>query len=55
MIDELGLVELTNEQIEPYCLEHVSAGQMVKAMILNALGLLSVSLYLFSIFVQRVF
>ena len=41
MIDQLGLVELTNEQIEPHCLEHVSAGQMVKAMILNVLGFLS--------------
>jgi hypothetical protein len=30
MIDEFGLVELTNEQIEPHCLEHVSAGQVVK-------------------------
>ena len=28
MIDELGLVELTNEEIEPHCLEHVSAGQI---------------------------
>jgi len=26
MIDELGLVELSNEEIEPHCLEHVSAG-----------------------------
>jgi hypothetical protein len=33
-------VELTNEQIEPHCLEHVSAGQVVKAMILKALGFL---------------
>jgi hypothetical protein len=46
MIDELGLVELTNEQIEPHCLEHVSGGQVVKAMILNALGFLSTPLYL---------
>jgi hypothetical protein len=30
MIDELGLVELTNEEIEPHCLENVSAGQVVK-------------------------
>ncbi len=28
MINELGLVELTNEEIEPHCLEHVSAGQI---------------------------
>ena len=34
-IDELGLVELTNEEIEPHCLEQVSAGQVVKAMILR--------------------
>ncbi|MFZ4640822.1 MAG: DUF4277 domain-containing protein, partial [Nodosilinea sp.] len=52
MIDELGLVELTNEQIEPHCLEHVSAGQVVKAMILNALGFLSAPLYLFSEFFE---
>ena len=31
MIDQLGLVELTNEQIEPHCLEHVNAGQVVKS------------------------
>jgi transposase len=52
MIDELGLVELTNEQIEPHCLENVSAGQVVKAMILNALGFLSAPLYLFSEFFE---
>jgi hypothetical protein len=38
VIDELGLVELTDEQIKPHCLENVSAGQVLKAMILNALG-----------------
>ena len=52
MIDELALVELTNEQIEPHCLEHMSAGQVVKAMILNALGFLSAPLYLFSEFCE---
>ena len=52
MIDELGLVELTNQEIEPHCLEHVSAGQVVKAMILNALGFLSAPLYLFSEFFE---
>lgn len=52
LIDELGLVELTNEQIEPHGLEHVSAGQVVKAMILNALGFLSAPLYLFSEFFE---
>jgi len=52
LVDELGWVELTDELIEPHCLEHVSAGQVVKAMILNALGFLSAPLYLFSEFFE---
>ena len=52
LIDELGLVAVTDEVIEPHCLEHVSAGQVVKAMILNALGFLSAPLYLFSEFFE---
>ena len=52
IVDELKLVELTDEVIEPHCLEHVSAGQVVKAMILNALGFLSAPLYLFSEFFE---
>ena len=52
VIDELGLVELSDELIEPHCLEHVSTGQVVKAMILNALGFLSAPLYLFSEFFE---
>jgi transposase len=52
MIDELGLVELINEQIDPHCLEHVSAGQVVKVILLNALGFLSAPLYLFSEFFE---
>ncbi len=53
LIDELGLVELTDERVKPHSLEHVSAGQVLKAMILNALGFLSAPLYLFGEF--RVF
>ena len=52
LIDELGLVDLTDEVIEPHCLDHVSSGQVVKAMILNALGFLSAPLYLFSEFFE---
>lgn len=52
IIDELGLVGLTDEVIEPHCLEHVRAGKVVKAMILNALGFLSAPLYLFSEFFE---
>lgn len=52
IVDELKLVELTDKVIERHCLEHVSAGQVVKAMILNALGFLSAPLYLFSEFFE---
>ena len=52
IIDELGLVELTNEQIGEHCLEHVSAGKVLKAMLLNCLGFVSAPLYLFSEFFE---
>ncbi len=52
VIDELGLVELTDEIIEPHSLEQVSGGQVLKAMILNALGFVSAPLYLFSEFFE---
>ncbi|MEL6940938.1 MAG: IS1634 family transposase [Cyanobacteria bacterium J06598_1] len=52
IVDELGLVELTNEQLGEHKLEHVSAGQVVKALVLNALGFISAPLYLFSEFFE---
>ena len=52
IVDELGLVELSNEQLGQHQLEHVSAGQVVKALILNALGFISAPLYLFSEFFE---
>jgi len=52
IIDELGLVELTDEKIPPHKLQHVSAGQVLKAMILNCLGFVSAPLYLFSQFFE---
>ena len=52
IVDELGLVELTNEQLGQHKLEHVSAGQVVKALILNGLGFVSAPLYLFSEFFE---
>ena len=51
-VDELGLVEAIDQMIEPHELEHISAGQVVKAMILNALGFVSAPLYLFSEFFE---
>lgn len=51
-VDELGLVEAIDQMIEPHGLEHISAGQVVKAMILNALGFVSAPLYLFSEFFE---
>ena len=50
VIDELGLVELTNEELGTHPLQQISPGQVVKAMILNALGFLSAPLYLFGEF-----
>lgn len=52
IVDELGLVEAIDQMIEPHPLEHISAGQVVKAMILNALGFVSAPLYLFSEFFE---
>ena len=50
VIDELGLVELTNEILPPHQQNCVSSGQVVKAMLLNCFGFLSAPLYLFSEF-----
>lgn len=50
VIDELGLVELTNEELGTHQLQQVTSGQVVKAMILNALEFISAPLYLFSEF-----
>ncbi|MEL6456381.1 MAG: IS1634 family transposase [Cyanobacteria bacterium J06623_5] len=52
IVDELGLVAVTNAELGQHKLEHVSAGQVVKALILNALGFISAPLYLFSEFFE---
>ncbi|MGL4500527.1 MAG: DUF4277 domain-containing protein, partial [Planktothrix sp.] len=39
IIDEIGLVELINRELSPHPLTLVSPGIIVKAMILNGLGL----------------
>ncbi len=50
IIDEMGLVGQINQQLGTHAQEIISAGQVVKAMILNGLGFVSASLYLFEKF-----
>ena len=52
VIDELGMVELLDELFPPHPDNHITTGQVVKAMILNCLGFLSAPLYLFSQFFE---
>jgi len=52
LIDEIGLVEQIDQLIGRHPKERVSAGQVVKAMILNGLGFVSAPLYLFERFFQ---
>lgn len=50
LVDELGIVEQINQSIGRDAREQVSAGVVVKAMILNGLGFVSAPLYLFEQF-----
>ena len=52
IIDEMGIVEEINTKIGRNSREKVSAGVMVKAMILNGLGFVSAPLYMFSKFFE---
>jgi transposase len=52
IIDELGLVELTDEVLNGKPRVHVTTGQVVKAMLLNCMGFVSAPLYLFSEFFE---
>lgn len=52
MIDEIGIVEKINQLVGEQPGEIVSPGHVVKAMILNGLGLFSSPLYLFSKFFE---
>jgi len=52
MIDTIGIVEKINHLVGTQPGEKVSPGQVVKAMILNGLGLISAPLYLFSKFFE---
>jgi hypothetical protein len=52
IIDSIGLVGIINELIGQEPGEKISAGHVVKAMILNGLGFVSSPLYMFSEFFQ---
>ncbi len=47
IIDEIGIVEIINEQLGIHSQEKLSGGTIVKSIILNALGFVSKPLYLF--------
>ena len=50
IIDEIGIVEIIDKELGTHSQEKVSAGQVVKAMIINCMGFLTAPLYLFSEF-----
>jgi transposase len=52
IVDELGIVEYLDEQLGERNSTKISAGLMVKAMILNGLGFINSPLYLFSEFFE---
>lgn len=52
IIDQMGLVEEINQELGTHPQEKLSAGAVVKAMILNGLGILSAPLYLFERFFE---
>ncbi len=50
IIDDIGLVEIINEELGTHVQENITSGQVVKAMILNGLGFVSAPMYLYSEF-----
>lgn len=50
LVDEIGIVQKINQLVSEQPGEIVSPGLVVKAMIINGLGLVSAPLYLFSQF-----
>jgi transposase len=52
LIDEIGIVELINQKLGVDNREKIAPGQVIKALILNWLGMVSRPLYLFSQFFE---
>ena len=53
IIDDIGIVEKINKIVGNDVREKISAGQVVKAIILNGLGFVSQPLYLFEKFLKN--
>lgn len=54
IVDSIGLVEIINNLLGEEVGEKVSAGHVVKAMILNGLGMVSKPLYMFPKFFESI-
>ncbi|MDE5121746.1 MAG: DUF4277 domain-containing protein, partial [Trichodesmium sp. St19_bin1] len=52
LIDEIGIVELINQKLGVDNREKIATGQVIKALMLNGLGMVSRPLYLFSQFFE---
>ena len=52
LIDEIGIAEVINQKLGVDNREKIAAGQVIKALILNGLGMVSRPLYLFSQFFE---
>ena len=52
LIDEIGIVELINQKLGVDNREKITTGQVIKALILNGLGMVSRPLYFFSQFFE---
>ena len=52
LIDEIGIVEVINQKLGVDNREKNTTGQVIKALILNGLGIVSRPLYLFSQFFE---
>jgi len=44
LIDDIGIVEIIDQELGTHAKEKVSAGQVVKAMIINCMGFLTAPL-----------
>jgi transposase len=54
IVDSIGIVEIINNLVGSNSEEKVSAGQVVKAMILNGLSMMSQPLYMFPKFFELI-
>ena len=52
LIDEIGIVEIINQKLGVDNREQIATGRVIKALILNGLGMVSRPLYLFSQFFE---